>query len=186
MSAYYTFTPSAAYLLSLVSGVSQEKIESSYIYERDITHPYPFYSDPYYGGVTLPHGNGYSITYTNNLFDDNRFGQDYDAWLDISSHEVGHIKHIDKIRAGKEENSSFQLLSYLSMFLCSYISDGGHDESSLEKEANKGSERYKDFKSFVEQEYGKDAINSLFEKEISEEERINNIRIWWEDYKNKD
>lgn len=51
---------------------------------------------------------------------------------------------------------------------------------------NKGSERYKDFKSFVETEYGKDSINSLFEKEISEEERIKNISIWWEDYKNKD
>lgn len=58
-----TFTKPAAHLLSLVSGVKEESIQNMYVYERGMSHPYPWYSNDSYGGITLPHGNTYETIY---------------------------------------------------------------------------------------------------------------------------
>ena len=93
---YYTFSPAAAHLLSLVSGVERDKIERAKIYGRSIRRPFPWYGRKSYGGITMPAGDGYAITFTGNLFDPDRLGRNYYAWLNIASHEVGHINHIDE------------------------------------------------------------------------------------------
>ena len=75
MARRLTFTKPAAHLLSLVSGVKEESIQNMYVYERGMSHPYPWYSNDSYGGITLPHGNTYETIYTNNLFDDDDLGK---------------------------------------------------------------------------------------------------------------
>jgi len=104
---YYTFTQPMAHVLSLVSDVNEQDIKNTRIYKRGISKPYPWYfGKDTYGGITLPEGNDAAITYTNNLFDDSKFGQDYYAWLNISSHEVGHINHIKASNKIADKNMS--------------------------------------------------------------------------------
>ena len=203
-SDYYTFTPTVVHLLSLVSGVDKSHIAEAKIYERSISHPYPWYGSESYGGITLPEGDGYAITFTNNLFDDNSLGQDYYAWLNIASHEVGHINHINE--SNKNADSTYETLlevsmyskdpvimpknvnrscSYLATFAFSYIASGGHDASPLEIQAEKGSNVFRNFYKFVNQTYGKNSLENLLKSSNPDEYKINTINQWWKDYESK-
>lgn len=203
-SDYYTFTPAVVHLLSLVSGVDKSHIAEAKIYERSISHPYPWYGGEYYGGITLPEGDGYAITFTNNLFDDNSLGQNYYAWLDIASHEVGHINHINE--SNKNADSTYETLlevsmyskdpvimpknvnrscSYLATFAFSYIASGGHDASPLEIQADKGSNVFRNFYKFVNHTYGKNSLENLLKSSNPDEYKINTINQWWKDYESK-
>lgn len=203
-SDYYTFTPTVVHLLSLVSGVDKSHIAEAKIYERSISHPYPWYGSESYGGITLPEGDGYAITFTNNLFDDNSLGQDYYAWLNIASHEVGHINHINE--SNKNADSTYETLlevsmyskdpvimpknvnrscSYLATFAFSYIASGGHDASPLEIQAEKGSNVFRNFYKFVNQTYGKNSLENLLKSSKPDEYKINTINQWWKDYESK-
>lgn len=157
--SYYRFTPVAVHLLSLFLGVSKDKIAKTNVYERSALRPYPWYfGKNTYGGITLPEDNGYVITFTNNLFDDSDLGQNYYAWLNIASHEVGHINHIDESNKFADEHyqllldasmyskdpviiprSVYRMMSYIGKFAASYIESGSHDASPLEIQAENGS-----------------------------------------------
>ena len=69
-----------------------------------MSHPYPWYSNDSYGGITLPHGNTYETIYTNNLFDDDDLGKNIYDWLAIASHEVGHINASNKTADASYQN----------------------------------------------------------------------------------
>ena len=112
---YYTFTQPMAHVLSLVSSVNEQDIKNTRIYVRGVSNPYPWYfGKDTYAGITLPEGNHAAITYTNSLFDDSEFGQNYYVWLDISSHEVGHINHIKA--SNKIADKQYELLLKTSMY----------------------------------------------------------------------
>ena len=93
---------------------------------RGVSNPYPWYfGKGRYGGITLPEGNHAAITYTNSLFDDSEFGQNYYEWLDISSHEVGHINHIkasNKI-ADKQYELLLKNIYVCKGHVCTFIRD---------------------------------------------------------------
>lgn len=203
-SDYYTFTPVAVHLLSLVSGVNKNNIAKAKVYERSVSHPYPWYGSESYGGITLPEGNGYAITFTNNLFDDNDLGQNYYEWLNIASHEVGHINHIDESNKFADANyqtsreasmyskdpviiskSANRIGSYLTKFAYSYIESGGHDSSPLEKQAEKGSIAFDKFNKFVNHKYGAGSLEKLIKSNKTDKYKINQINIWWKDYENQ-
>ena len=203
-SDYYTFTPVAVHLLSLVSGVNKNNIAKAKVYERSVSHPYPWYGRESHGGITLPESNGYAITFTNNLFDDKDLGQNYYEWLNIASHEVGHINHVDESNKFADANyqtsleasmyskdpviiskSANRIGSYLTKFAYSYIESGGHDSSPLEKQAEKGSIAFDKFYKFVNHKYGAGSLEKLIKLDKTDKYKINQINIWWKDYENQ-
>ena len=203
-SNYYTFTKPAAHLLSLVSGVKEESIQNMYVYERGMSHPYPWYSNDSYGGITLPHGNTYETIYTNNLFDDDDHGKNIYDWLLIASHEVGHINHINasnktadasyqnQIKASKLAHGRFspqpkaqlRLQTYISTFIGSYIKSGGHDDSPLERQAEQGAVTFDNFYEFMNLKYGKNALEKLFNSKATDKEKVAKIDSYWKEYIN--
>jgi RHS repeat-associated protein len=109
------FTKPAVHLLSLVSGISESEINKVDIKNADGTK-IPAYEPKEGGGaMTLPTGNpdAYQIRLTNNFFDKRKGTADYSkvfyrgktvdysndtmAWLELASHEVGHIRDIQEI-----------------------------------------------------------------------------------------
>lgn len=201
-SSYYRFTPVAVHLLSLFSGVDKNKIAKTKVYERSVLNPYPWYfSKKTYAAITLPEGNGYAITFTNNLFDDSNLGQNYYAWLNIASHEVGHINHIDESNKSADEDyqllldasmyskdpviiprSGYRIISYTGKFAGSYIKSGSHDSSPLEKQAEIGSTEFKNFNNFVSGRYGKNSLLNLVNSKKADKDKIIQINIWWNEY----
>ena len=199
---YYTFTQPMAHVLSLVSSVNEQDIKNTRIYVRGVSNPYPWYfGKDTYAGITLPEGNHAAITYTNSLFDDSEFGQNYYVWLDISSHEVGHINHIKA--SNKIADKQYELLlktsmyakdmyvpslethrtnSYLSKFIASYLKYGGHDKSPLEKQAGKGSDSFNRFNEFVNEKYGNNSLINLLKSDISDTKKIQQIDKYWNEY----
>ena len=166
--SYYNFTESAAHLLSLVSGVSEDYIRNVRLEE--------------FGGqlenncITLgssPERTRMLVSPT--YFDESNMSsnQYYNWWFDEFSHEVGHIKQIERDQnAGK----------YLLKTVYGYVKTMSHDEAPREKEAEEGSLVYRDFRQFVNNEFKTD-MTTLFLGEESEEYKINQLDKWWNSYK---
>ena len=125
----YRITAPAAVLLSLVSGVNINHIITTHICERSVLFPFPFYKSSNGGGaITL--GDMYhkaQITLTNNYFEDDPslynnhgYGKNTSEWLQILSHEVGHLNHT---------NNHVSLVSYVMAFILDYARSGSHDSA---------------------------------------------------------
>lgn len=102
-SDYYTLRPSAAYLLSEISGVNSEYIKNVNIIKRGFGKYIPLYDTNQGGGaITLGEGPYSAAIYlTENYFEDNPtaynnngYGQDLYNCLWLLSHEVKHLDHI--------------------------------------------------------------------------------------------
>jgi len=173
----YRFTNAASHLLSLVSGVDKRQIQNTVINERGFRQYVPFYFANEGGGaITLGSPSYYTITYTQNFFEDdsskyngNGFGQDIYTWLSHSSHEVGHIPQIKK--AGSS-------LSYLGKFISQYSKSGNHDGADYEKEADKGSDLFGQFNNFVDKTYGRNSLVNLFENH-TDPVIVKSLDKWW-------
>ena len=178
----YKLKQSAAHLLSLVSGVSQELIANTVIQKRAAGQYRPWYSCNSGGGAITVGTRSYTtITFTENWFEDNPnkyegngYGLDVLLWLDLLSHEVGHLPQI-KRKGG--------LFPYLLSFVKEYI-QYGHDDAPSEIEAEKGSSEFRSFEKFVSVKYGNSAMKDLFESDLSEENKTSTIDKWWNEYKN--
>ena len=118
-SDYYTLRPSAAYLLSEISGVNSEYIKNVNIIKRGFGKYIPLYDTNQGGGaITLGEGPYSAAIYlTENYFEDNPtaynnngYGQDLYNWLWLLSHEVKHLDHI------KNSNSKRNYI-YLALVL---------------------------------------------------------------------
>jgi len=178
----YRFTQSAAHLLSLVSGVDRLYIEHAIIQERAPGQYRPFYSANKGGGAMTLGWNsvGATINYTENYFADDRssykghgYGQDIFEWLDISSHEVGHLPQID--REGG-------LFGYLGEFIKQYSQAGEHDGAEYEEEAEEGSTEFGNFYKYANKNYGSGALEGLFNSDGSQARKIRTINQWWGSY----
>jgi RHS repeat-associated protein len=181
----YSFKPAATHLLSLVSGVKESYIENTIVKERAAGNYRPFYSANKGGGAITLGTSVYNsnITFTENWFNDDHssynghgYGQNIMAWLNLSSHEVGHIPQI-----GKEGG----LGSYLTEFAKQYISNFGHDGAPYEIEADKGSIIMNKFNSFVNETFGENSINNLFNSNRTESQKIEIIDKWWNAYQER-
>jgi len=163
----YKFTRSAVHLLHLVSGVSKTMIESTTVMKRAPYSAVPAYNyfsyshDEGGGAITLGE-NSYSsrIIFTENYFHDdpdayegNGFGADIFSWLDLASHEVGHIPQI-----GRHNGQADYLMTFVKQY-----SKSGHDDAPYEIEAEKGTSVFRDFKKFTDKTYGKNSLIKLFQ-----------------------
>jgi hypothetical protein len=195
-SGGYKLKPSAIHLLSLVSNVSPNIIENTFIQKRGKGHFYPFWVPfiaegyaPSAGGGALTLGDNRfnsSITFTPNWFTDDTNiypksakGNNPNLWLDILSHEVGHIPQTER-----HEN----MWHYLLKMLMEYALYGGHDNAPMEKEADIGTDNYREFKTFVDKLHynKKNNLVNLLKSNKSEKEKIETINKWWKSFKNKD
>jgi len=94
------------------------------------------------------------------------------TWMDLASHEVGHIKDIHEIGGGK--------IKYFWTFAHEYISAGSHDGNWREQRADIGQNQFKSFVKFVDSYYGKDKLKALFENKSNTEENIKTqVNKWW-------
>ena len=180
----YRLTTPASHLLSLVSGVKESYIANAIIVKRGLGHYVPWYSSRKGGGaITLGYSSNKSnIILTQNYFEDdasaynnNGYGQNISEWLDILSHEVGHIPQIDK---------NGGMMRYVSNASMEYIKSSGHDEAPSEKEADIGQTQYRRFNAFISNKYGEKAIPELLSSSCSDKQKIQTIDKWWNEYKN--
>lgn len=130
----YRFSQAYAYLLSRLSGISEEEILRIKIYKRYLFRPIPFYDSHKGGGaITLASRSSCSVTYTENFFD---FHQNptrtFNSWTRLSCHELMHLRHGQRF---------YFLIIYLIAFVWQYMVYG-HDNAPLEIEADKFSTNY--------------------------------------------
>ena len=168
---YYTFTKSATHLLSLVSGVSEEYIGKVRLEE--------FGGQKKNNCITLgsnPQKTRMLVSPT--YFDESNMssGQYYDWWFREFSHEVGHIKQIER-----DHNMGI----YLLKTVYGYVKTMSHDEAPREKEAEEGSTVYMKFRKFVKDVFKKD-LTTLFTGKDSEEYKIDQLDKWWNSYKKQE
>jgi RHS repeat-associated protein len=177
----YKFTELATHLLSIVSGISEADIRKVNIQNGagTLMPAYPIKDGG--GAMTFPGDNSdYNINFTDNFFShdgsemgygQNDFSNNVYQWLDLSSHEVGHIQDIKEIGGGK--------LKYFSTFLKDYIKAGNHDDNPREQRADYGQKVLERFTTFTNKNYGNGAIVKLFEnKDEKEEDKIKTLDQW--------
>lgn len=165
---YYKFTESAAYILSLVSGVSYNYIKNVNLFEFRIQEP----------GNCITIGDSpdnVCILVSPYYLNDEYGGQDYNLWLREFSHEVGHIKQI-----ARDKNA----IVYALKSLLGYVKTLNHDNAPREKEADQGSNTFDDFNKFVKKTY-KTSVENLMKRCQTEDSKINIIKKWWENYINQ-
>jgi hypothetical protein len=61
----------------------------------------------------------------------------------------------------------------------------GHDQSPAEMEADKSRNRYKDFTKYINKKYGNNSLLKLFESNLSDGQKIQQIDQWWSEYENR-
>lgn len=168
----YGFTPSAAYLLSLVSGVNYDDIYGTRLVFKN------------FGGGALTTGDSSSEgTITN--FDVNP--NNIISFLDLMSHEVGHLPQLD------ETGSNAKHLARSGLgYIKAAIENGStnyedyHDKAPLEIAAEKGTFNFRDFNSFVNKTYGANKLKALFEnKNNTEKDKVQRINQWFKAYINE-
>lgn len=185
----YAFMPSAALLLSKVA-----KLNVPNAYEEIILVEIrnnqggilPAY-DPHDGGggMTFPwfkDKNQVVIQYTANYFSttgfgNENFGNSPMAWLDISAHEVGHIKHV------RECNCPTAI--YMSSFAWEYYVSMGHNSAPRELEADIGQAIFRTFRNWVFTSSPISSVlslGSLFSSQLGDTERGILIEQLWNLY----
>ncbi|TWI13911.1 hypothetical protein IQ31_05460 [Sphingobacterium siyangense] len=107
------------------------------------------------------------FSYDPQLYKNNGYGKNLDAWWGLSSHEVGYLPQVEKHDG---------LISYFGEFAKQYTNNGHDDE--YEKEAEKGAVNFKNFNDFVNKKIGKNAITELLSGGLSEENKIDKLQAW--------
>ena len=164
---YYTFTESAAHLLSLVANVPITYVKNARLEE--------FISQPEGNCITIGGSpNNARILVSPYYLDNSKGGQDYDLWFRQFSHEVGHTKQIVRDKG---------LTKYLLKTIAGYIKAGNHDDALREKEAEQGTKTYDAFRGFVKTHF-KASVENLFKNDkLKEKDKIEQINKWWNEFK---
>ncbi len=178
----YRFTQAAAFLLSLTSGVSENSISQAIIISKKETgNLIPFYKDESGGGAITLGGLPLEkdlIIMTNNYFENPKtglypfhsYGNDIYEWLDLLSHEVRHINHINLFN---------NLTLYCTFFGISYLQARGHDNSFFEIDADIGQKTFEKFNDYTNIHYGYNYISKILESDMSETEKKQKIKESW-------
>ncbi len=186
----YKFTEAAAHLLSLTTGISKADIKKIEVRNAQGSGlpSYPIGRGEHErgGAITFPGENTstYRMNFTSNFFSSdltskkfgrNDFSESEMSWLDLSSHEVGHIVDIKEIGGGKEK--------YFATFIGSYAKSSGHGNNWREKRANVGQAEFRKFKDFVDGYYGEGKLGALFENQNnSQKDIIGRLDQWYARY----
>ena len=168
----YGFTPSAAHLLSLVSGVNYDDVYGTSIVFKN------------YGNGALTTGNSASDGTITNF---NINANNIISFLELMSHEIGHLPQLDE--AGGNTN---HLAKSGWGYVKAAIKNGStkyedyHDKAPLEIAAERGTFNFRDFNNFVNKNYGANKLKNLFENNNnSEKDRVQRINQWFKAYENE-
>lgn len=164
---YFKFTESAAYVLSLVSGIPIKYVNAAELME--------FSGQPSGNCITLGSSPYHARILTSPYYISGKGSQNYNLWLREFSHEVGHIKQI-----AREHNVGL----YVLKTLCGYVKTMSHDKAPREKEAEQGTNTFDDFNSFIKTIY-KTNVETLLKSNKSEVDKINTLKKWWTDFTSK-
>ncbi len=115
---------------------------------------------------------------TNNYFENPKtglypfhsYGNDIYEWLDLLSHEVRHINHINLFNS---------LTLYCTFFGISYLQARGHDNSFFEIDADIGQKTFEKFNDYTNIHYGYNYISKILESDMSETEKKQKIKESW-------
>ena len=164
---YYTFTESAAHLLSLVANVPITYVKNARLEE--------FISQPEGNCITIGGSpNNARILVSPYYLDNSKGGQDYNLWFRQFSHEVGHTKQIARDKGPTK---------YLLKTIAGYIKAGNHDDALREIEAEQGTKTYNAFRGFVKTHF-KASVENLFKNDkLKEKDKIEQINKWWNEFK---
>ena len=123
---YYTYklTPVVSHLMQLITNTNIRNIQNITIHNNLILLPHGFDAITFGTKSRKPHISVKKSYFKNNL---PKNTQIYN-WLEILSHEISHIKQIDKYRF-----LCFGFLPYVSVHLFYYIKSLSHDKSPLEQ-----------------------------------------------------
>jgi len=132
------------------------------------------------GGITIGSDpNNVTMTFTENFFADNSddynvhgYGQNVTEWLRMVSHEATHIKRVEQA-GGK--------MKYLVHFIAQYMKYG-HDDVPEEQEADANRDKFDDFNDFINNNYGKNALQDLFKSDYSDSQKVQQIDTWWKKF----
>jgi len=192
---YYTLSSPAAHVLSLVSGVNESYIESAHIIKRHFPGVYPMLYKASEGGgaVTIGGSNPYAtdIYLTENFFEAGNYPKNvnfsnsiYD-WLELLSHEVRHIDHINATK-----NRALYMSKFVAKYIIALIKQGGdfnkgHDTLTEEQYADQGSQTFREFNSYIQRVSGnKENIASILNsKDYTDGQKKRIIDNYWKQYK---
>ena len=180
-SRKFRFTDKASFLLSLVSGVDEEKIRTCSIYRRNPYRYFPWYRASRGGGaITFGSRNWSSITFTENFFsEDNKFfnnrayGNRMDIWLSLAAHEVVHIRHAQRFG---------NFVIYLLVFAYQYLLHG-HDKAPLEIEAEEARFNFLKFNAYFTSKEGKTLSQLLLDNDNNFSSFKQVLSKNWEEFK---
>jgi hypothetical protein len=184
--ATYQFTKSAVHLLSLVSGVDKNSIQSTTLkFEKSSLGD---------GGLTTgDNSKSGTITYYNQRANSPGF-------LKLSTHEVGHLPQLDTYGGAKHVARSigaYLVEAIINLDAINEVDDPKtgksgyqtiiHDSSPLEQQAEVGAGIFRDFSKFVDKHYSKgksNMIQKLFNnKKNNDTVIIRKLDRWWNTYK---
>ena len=195
---YYTLTAPVAHLLSLVSGVQEEYVKNLHVMEKGLGKELPWYplsskADEGGGAITLGDNPKYASTImTRNYFEEdkslgkNDFSNNTFEWLYLLSHEVRHLKHIEKAGSYFKYTGKFAKM-YLKYFIKEGSFNAGHDKVPEEKEAISKSQVFMRFNNFVTKTLKyKGGLSALINNtEMTDSQKIKMIDVWWNQFNPK-
>ena len=191
---YYTLSSPAAHVLSLVSGVNESYIESAHIIKRHFPGAYPMLYKASEGGgaVTIGGSNPYAtdIYLTENFFEAGNYPKNvnfsnsiYD-WLELLSHEVRHIDHINATK-----NRALYMSKFVAKYIIALIKQGGdfnkgHDTLTEEQYADQGSQTFREFNSYIQRvsENKENIASILNSKDYTDGQKKRIIDNYWKQY----
>ena len=191
---YYTLSSPAAHVLSLVSGVNKSYIESAHIIKRHFPGAYPMLYKASEGGgaVTIGGSNPYAtdIYLTENFFEAGNYPKNvnfsnsiYD-WLELLSHEVRHIDHINATK-----NRALYMSKFVAKYIIALIKQGGdfnkgHDTLTEEQYADQGSQTFREFNSYIQRvsENKENIASILNSKDYTDGQKKRIIDNYWKQY----
>ena len=162
---YFKFTESAAYALSLVSGVPVEYIKNAELVE--------WRNQPSGNCITFGSSpNNVRILVSPYYINDDEGGQDYNLWLREFSHEVSHIKQIARDK---------DVGIYLLKSIWGYIKTFSHDNAPREIEAEQGTNVFNQFNRFVKTKH-RTSVEALLKSKKAETDKIKMLKEWWKEF----
>ena len=175
----YYFTPAAAHLLHLVSGVNEQQIlYANVIFEETgiLNGSIGTAGSSLTAGKDPDHAiiTHYYYNLKNNMTYRETNGAFFYEFMERNAHEVGHIPQLKGTR---------HLVGSVYQYLRNILSgQNWHDGSysTKEKEADKGAITFRKFSAFIDKNYKKKGLEKLFKnKNNLQDQIIERLDQWW-------
>ena len=175
----YYFTPAAAHLLHLVSGVNEQQIlYANVIFEETgiLNGSIGTAGSSLTAGKDPDHAiiTHYYYNFKNNMTYRETNGAFFYEFTERNAHEVGHIPQLKGTR---------HLVGSVYQYLRNILSgQNWHDGSysTKEKEADKGTITFRKFSAFIDKNYKKKGLEKLFKnKNNFQDQIIERLDQWW-------